>query len=271
MSARAEAARAVRPVRRVGRLEPAALVAVMSRDVVIFGRYWKATTFSSIVQPTIYLLAFGLGFGTLVSHVDHLKYVQYVATGVVATAVLFSSAFPGMFNTFVRWQFQRTYDAMLATPLDVEELITAEILWISLRAGVYGMAPLLVGIAFGLEPEWGMLLFPAVGFLTGFGFAAFGVLVAAIAKTIDNFNYITSAVLTPLFLVAGTFFPISSLRAGWQLAAKFNPLYHCVELVRDFSLGTLQTADLFRAGVLLAFALSMWRLAIWRLEDRLID
>src|SRR5262249_41578817 len=177
------------------RPEPAAPGRGMSRDVVIFGRYWKATTFSSIVQPTIYLLAFGLGFGALVAHLGHVTYVQYVATGVVATAVLFSSAFPGMFNTFVRWQFQRTYDAMLAAPVDVEELITAEVLWISLRAGVYGLAPLLVGIAFGLEPTPGMLLVPFIGFLTGFGFANFGVLIAAVAKTIDNFNYVTSAVL----------------------------------------------------------------------------
>ena len=118
-----------------GRLEPAALAGVMSRDVAIFGRYWKATTFSSIVQPTIYLLAFGLGFGSLAPHLRHVNYVQYVATGVVATAVLFSSAFPGMFNTFIRWQFQRTYDAMLAAPVDVEELITAEVLWIVAARG----------------------------------------------------------------------------------------------------------------------------------------
>jgi lipooligosaccharide transport system permease protein len=257
--------------RRVHRLEPAALAGVMSRDVAIFGRYWKATTFSSVVQPTIYLLAFGLGFGPLLSHVGHLRYVQYVATGVVATAVLFSSAFPGMFNTFVRWQFQRTYDAMLAAPVDVEELITAEVLWISIRAGVYGLAPLLVGLAFGLAPEAGMLLVPLVGFVTGFGFASFGVTVAAIARTIDNFNYITSAVLTPLFLVAGTFFPVSNLPAGIRTAALFNPLYHCVQLVRDASLGTLGSSDLGHAAVLIGFALIMWRLAIWRLGKRLID
>ena len=91
--------------------------------------------------------------------------------------------------------------------MDVEELITAEILWISIRAGVYGLAPLLVGIAFGLEPSLGMLLVPFIGFVTGFGFAGFGVTVAAVAKTIDNFNYVTSAVLTPLFLVAGHVLP----------------------------------------------------------------
>ncbi len=272
MSAQADgAAPGADGARRVGRLEPAALAGVMSRDVAIFGRYWKATTFSSIVQPTIYLLAFGLGFGTLVKTIGHVKTVQYIGTGTVATAVLFSSAFPGMFNTFIRWQFQRTYDAMLAAPVDVEELITAEVLWISLRAGVYGMAPLLVAMAFGLEPEWGMLLVPFIGFVTGFGFAAFGVTIAAVAKTIDNFNYITSAVLTPMFLVAGTFFPVSALPDGVRQVAQVNPLYHCVQLVRDASLGGLGTADLGHAAVLIAFALVMWRLAISQLGRRLID
>ena len=272
MSAALESAQVpvVAPARKVRRLEPAALAGVMSRDVVIFGRYWKSTTFSSVMQPVIYLLAFGLGLRTFVK-VGHLGYVEYVATGVVATAILFSSAFPGMFNTFVRWQFQRTYDAMLAAPVDVEELITAEVLWISVRAGVYGLAPLLVGIAFGLEPEAGMLLVPLIGFVTGFGFASFGVAVAAIAKTIDNFNYITSAVLTPTFLVAGTFFPISRLPAGVRTVAQINPLYHCVQLVRDASLGELGAADVGHAGVLVGFALLMWRLAVWRMSKRLID
>ena len=107
--------------------------------------------------------------------------------------------------------------------------------------------------------------------MTGFGFAAFGVTVAAVAKTIDNFNYITSAVLTPMFLVAGTFFPITTLPAGVRAVAQVNPLYHCVQLVRDASLGELVPADLGHAAVLIAFALLMWRLAISQLGRRLID
>jgi lipooligosaccharide transport system permease protein len=260
-----------RATRRVRRLEPAAMAGVMTRDVVLFGRYWKATTFSSVVQPTIYLLAFAAGVGALVNRVGNVSYLDYIATGVVATAVLFSSAFPGMFNTFVRWRFQRTYEAMLAAPVDVEELVTAEVLWISLRAGVYGLAPILVGIVFGLHPSWGMLLVIPIGILTGFGFAAFGVLLAAIAKTIDNFNYVTSALLTPMFLVAGTFFPVSKLPSGIREIAKFNPLYHCVQLVRDAVLGPLGLVDLAHAGVLVLFGLVAWRLAIWRLGKRLID
>jgi lipooligosaccharide transport system permease protein len=95
--------------------------------------------------------------------------------------------------------------------------------------------------------------------------------VAAIAKTIDNFNYITSAVLTPMFLVAGTFFPVKNLPAGVRQIAQVNPLYHCVQLVRDASLGGLGTADLGHLAVLVGFALLMWRLAVWQLGRRLID
>jgi lipooligosaccharide transport system permease protein len=160
---------------------------------------------------------------------------------------------------------------MLAAPVDAEELITAEILWVSVRAGVYGVAPLIVAMAFGLSPSFGMLLTPFIGFVTGFGFCSFGVIVAAGANTLDNFNYVTSAVLTPLFLVAGTFFPISTLPAALRDAAQANPLYHCVALVRDTALGHYAAADLMHAAVLVVFALVMWRIAVWQMQAKLID
>ncbi|MBJ7332461.1 MAG: ABC transporter permease, partial [Solirubrobacteraceae bacterium] len=252
------------------RLEPAAVIGVMSRDVMIFQKFWKATTFSSIVEPTIYLLAFGFGFGALVSEVGGVDYIEYVGTGVVASAALFSSVFAGMFNTFVRREFQRTYDALLAAPVDVEELVTAEVLWISCRAGVYCMAPLLVATLFGLDPRWTTVFVPLVGFATGWGFASFGVLISAFAKSIDNFNYVTSAVITPLFLLSGTFFPISGLPEGIQVLMHFNPLYHCVQLVRGLVLGGLEVNDLWHVFALLVFAIGMWLLAIWRSRIRLI-
>ena len=259
------------PAPRLRRLERAAIGGVVFREVVNFGSYWKATTFSSTVEPTIYLLAFGFGFGTLVSEVGGFDYVDFVGTGTVATAVLFSSAFPAMFGTFVKHRFQRTYDAILAAPVDVEELVTAEALWISVRAGVYGCAPMLVAMIFGLDPALGMLLVPLVGFITGFGFACFGIFVAAVVSAIENFNYIVSAVLTPLFLVAGTFFPIEGLPQWAQVAAELNPLHHCVELVRDCVFGLQPGTDALRLLALALFALVMWRAAIARMQKRLID
>src|SRR5215207_4740381 len=135
------------------RLEPAAIGGVMSREVANFRTFWKATTFSSVLEPVVYLLAFGLGLGaTVVDRVDGLEYVEFVGTGMVATAVIFSSALPAMFGTFVKERFQRTYDAILAAPVDVEELVTAEILWVAIRSAAYGCFPLIVPMVFGLDP-----------------------------------------------------------------------------------------------------------------------
>ena len=256
---------------RIGRLERPALTGVLVREVVNFSSYWKSSTFSSTVEPTIYLLAFGFGFGSLVGKIAGYDYVEFVATGTVATAVLFSSAFPAMFGTFVKYQFQRTYDAILAAPVDTEELVTAEALWIATRASVYGCVPLTVGLVFGLDPAWGMLAVPGIAFIAGFGWACFGISVAGFANSFENFNYVVSAVLTPLFLVAGTFFPLTQLPEWAQTLATLNPLYHCVQLVRHASIGFEGWSDVASVAYLVVFGLVLWRVAIHAMTQKLVD
>jgi lipooligosaccharide transport system permease protein len=253
------------------RLDRTAIGGVLVREIINFSSYWRSTTFSSTVEPTIYLLAFGFGFGSLVSTVGGLDYVEFVATGTVATAVLFSSVFPGMFGTFVKYKFQRTYDAILAAPVDAEELVTGEALWLAMRASVYGCAPMLVAIVFGLDPSWGMLLVPFINFIAGFGWACTGIAIAGFLKGIENFNYVTSAVITPLFLLAGSFFPIEGLPAVMQVIAQLNPLYHCVQLVRDAVFGDLGTADLGHLAFIVGFGLAAWRVAIVAMQRKLVD
>ncbi len=251
-------------------IEASAVRGVWKHETTLFRRYWASTTFSSVVEPTIYLLAFGFGFGSLVAQVAGYDYIDFVGTGIVATAVLFGSAFPGMFGTFVKRVFQKTYDAVLAAPVDTDELVTAEALWLAVRAGALGVVPMLVAIAFGLAPSWGMLLVPAIGVLTGFGFALFGIWVSGIVPSIDSFGYVISAVLTPLFLVAGTFFPIDGLPDWASTLALLNPLYHCVELVRHAVFGLQPLTDLAHVAALAVFAGATWLLAVRRLRSRLV-
>ncbi len=255
----------------VRRLDPAAILGVMSRELANFRTFWKATTFSSVLEPVIYLLAFGVGLGTtLVTDVYGVPYVEFVGTGMVATAVIFSSAMPAMFGTFVKHRFQNTYDAILAAPVDVEELVTAEMLWIALRSSFYGTFPLLMTMFFGLDPTPEMVLVPLFCFVTALIFAAFGIAVAATVAKIDQFSYITTLFVTPLFLVAGTFFPIEQLPTGAQVAAQFNPLYQLVELVRGAAFG-FEPVDVLRLLALVILAVVMWRIAVKRLTMRLID
>jgi lipooligosaccharide transport system permease protein len=244
------------PRRRLGRLERAALQGVMVREVVNFSSFWRSSTFSSTVDPTIYLLAFGFGFGSLVSTVAGYNYIDFVGTGIVATTVLFSGAFPAMYSTFVKYEFQHTYDAILAAPVDTEELVTGEALWIAARTGVYGCVP--------------MLVVPGIAALAGYGWACFGIFIAARSRSIESFSYWQSGLLTPMFLVAGTFFPIDGLPQWAQVLANVNPLYHCVQLVRDAVFGFEGWADVGHLAFLVAFALVSWRLAIRFMERKLV-
>jgi len=252
-------------------IEPRALAAVSLRQWTVYKRFWRTHTFAAVVEPTIMLLAFGFGFGKLVSQVDGIPYIQFVGTGVVATSVLFSSVFGGMFDSLYKRRYVHIYDAMLAAPVDVEEVVTGEILFIGTRAGIFGVVPLLVAFCFGLPPEPAMVLVPLVGILTGVGFAALGMLFSTMAETYDGLSYVVSGVVTPLFLVAGTFFPIDRQPEWLRIAAQANPLYHCVELVRHCAFGLRLGADAVHLGALALFAALAWSLATWRMRARLID
>jgi lipooligosaccharide transport system permease protein len=176
-----------------------------------------------------------------------------------------------MYSTWVKSRFQHIYDAVLATPVNVKDLVTAEVLSIALRTGVYAIAPLAVAVVYGMRPGWGVVAVPFIAFLTGFGFAAFGVTVAAMAKAITNFNFIISGLLTPLLLVAGAYFPITFLPPWARALNQVNPLFHCVELVRDAVFGFKVRHDLVHVAALLLFAAALWRLAVHRLRPVLID
>ena len=190
---------------------------------------------------------------------------------MVATAVIFSSALPAMFGTFVKERFQHTYDAILAAPVDVEELVTAEMLWIGIRAGFYGCFPLLVAMLFGLDPRPGMLLVPFFCFVTALGFAAFGIAVAASVAKIDQFNYVTTlvdhaAVPGRRHLLPDR--PAARGRAGRRPASTRSTSSSSWSVAPAFG---FEATDLLRFGVLVGFALVIWRIAVSRMTKRLID
>jgi lipooligosaccharide transport system permease protein len=116
-----------------------------------------------------------------------------------------------------------------------------------------------------------MLVVPGIGFIAGFGWSCFGIAVAGYASSIENFSYVVSAVLTPLFLVAGTFFPLDGLPRWAQVLGEINPLHHCVELVRSAAFGFDGWTDLLRLGALVLFGGVVWRIAIHAMTRKLID
>lgn len=130
---------------------------------------------------------------------------------------------------------------------------------------------MLVAMLFGLDPSWGMFLVPFIAAIAGFGWASFGIFIAGMSKAIDTFSYWQSGLLTPVFLVAGTFFPLDGLPGWAQVLGNFNPLFHCVELVRHSVFTVLGWGDLGHLAFLIVFALISWRLAVRYMERKLIQ
>jgi lipooligosaccharide transport system permease protein len=254
---------------RVIRLDRTALLAVIVREMITFRPFWRATTFECTLEPTIYLLAFGFGFGSILSQVEGHTYIDYVGTGVVASAVLSGSMFSAAYWTFIKC-LEHTYESMLSAPVDADDVVTGEVLWSTARTAVYACAPVVVAVAFGLRPSPGVLLVPLISAVAAFGWASFGIFIGVKSKRVESFAYVQTGLVMPVTLLGGIFFPLSGFPVVIQALAFANPVFHCVELVRHATFGALRSIDLGHLAFLLAFALVAWRLAIHSLAHKLV-
>ena len=246
--------------------------AVLWREWVVFRRVWFTTAFGSILEPVILFVAFGFGFGALVAEVAGLAYLDFIATGAVAIGALFSSIFPALINGYFRRKEQRLYDGLLAAPLSIPELVTGEALWNATRATAVAVATVVVAIAFGVRPAVSVVLVPLVTIVAAFGFAAAGTAFGALIRSTHSFDMIIVGVIVPMYVVAGTFFPIDGLPGPMAAIALANPVYHLVELLRVVTFGTPVTWPvLVHLAVVVVFDAVAWLLAVRLMRRALID
>ena len=190
----------------------------------------------------MYLTAFGLGLGALIGGgaiPGYTSYIQYIAPGLVAIAVMYGSFFECTYASFVRMYFQKTFDAIIATPINLEEVIAGELLWGATRATINASIVLCVVAAFGLISSPLFILVPILAFFGGLLFASMGMCFTALAPNIDFFNFPAFLFLTPMFLLSGTFFPIPDPIQG--IALGILPLTHVVSLLRGLIVGQFPT------------------------------
>jgi len=242
---------------------------IVQRNAVVYRRIWRGSVFSSFLQPTLYLMALGFGVGSLIDPrraaaiAGGASYLQFLAPGLLAGACMQVASFESAWPVLGKIVWRRNYDAMLATPLAIDDLIVGELLWIGIRLTTVGTAFVLVASAFGV-----MLIAPAtllaelLAAMTGLAFSAPIIAYAATLKTGNNFNILFRFIITPLFMFSGVFFPVDRLPAPLQWIAQVSPLYHGVQLVRGITLGQLDPSAavmhliyllaLFAAGLLAA-------------------
>jgi lipooligosaccharide transport system permease protein len=244
---------------------------VWQRNFDVFLKTITSNFLPSLLEPILYLLALGLGLGVFIQSIEGVPYINFIAPALVAISVMNGSFFECTFGSFVRMYFQKTFDAIIATPVSVEEVIAGELVWGATRATINSTTVLAVIAAFGLISSPLFLLVPLLSFLGGLMFASIAMCFTAIAPNIDFFNYPSFLLVTPMFLLSGTFFPLSQLPLPVQTAAQvFLPLTHVVNIVRGLVLGRTEIFLLLSLVWIAAVTIFFFVLSINLMKKRLI-
>lgn len=214
---------------------------VWQRNFDVYLATWKVNFIPPLLEPILYLFAFGIGMGGLVHDVAYksasVSYLQFLAPGLVAAAVMNHGFFETTYASFVRMYFQKTFDAILSTPLMLEDVIFGELIWGATKAFMAALIMFVVVAAFGLV-VWpsGLWILP-LAFVAGMAFSGLGMCFTAVVRNIEMFNFPVFLFITPMFLLSGVFFPLETLPFWAQKAAYFFPLTYLVSASRALALG----------------------------------
>ena len=212
---------------------------VWHRNFDVFTTTIKVNFLPSLLEPILYLLAFGFGLGGFIPSIEGQSYIAFIAPALVAISIMNGSFFECTFASFVRMYFQKTFDAIVATPVSVEEVVAGELLWGATRATINSTIVLSVVAVFGLISTPLFLIVIPLAFFGGLMFASMAMCFTAAAPNIDFFNFPSFLFLTPMFFLCGTFFPLTSLPIAVQGVAMALPLTHVVNIVRGVVTGHL--------------------------------
>jgi len=211
---------------------------VWQRHAKVYTKLYKSSIALNFVEPVLYLAALGLGLGAYVKEIKGVPYINFIAPGIIASSAMFAATYECSYGTFVRMTYQKTFDAILATPVNVNDLIAGEMMWGATKSMLYGSIIMIVISAFGLVGSPLLAVAIPLLFISGLIFAEISLIFVAIVPGIDSFNYFYTLLMTPMFLFSGIFFPVDTLPPLVAKIAFFTPLYHLVNICRSFSSGS---------------------------------
>jgi len=249
-------------------------IRIWQRNLTVYRKSWKISFIPPLLEPLFYLLAFGVGLSSLVGNVRYqgsdISYVRFIAPGLIAISIMYNAFFETTYTSYVRMYYQKTFDAMMATPLSMEEIITGEIVWGATKSLVAATIMLVVISAFGLLNYPECLLILPLALLGGIAFSSIGMLFTGMVANIEMFNLPVFLFVTPMFLFSGTFFPTENLPGWARFLASLLPLTHLANMTRTLGQGNIPLSLLWDAGYLLLFSLIFFPLAVMKMHKRLI-
>lgn len=252
------------------RFSPRGAARMWHRNATVARKTLLISLVPRFIEGLAYLLVMGFGLGAYLASVRGIDYVDFIAPGVAASTVMFGAILETTYNAFVRIHVRRVFGAVVTTPLSVGDVVVGEYLWAATRGTIYGLVFLIVMLPFGLVHSiWALAAIPlfAVG---GLCFATLGMAYTALVSNIEHFNIFFTAILTPMFLFGGVFFPFDELPGWAQVVGWMLPLSHFVEATRDLTLGEVGVATGGHVIVLVALTALLFPFAPRRLARVLL-
>lgn len=216
---------------------------VWQRHFTVYTKLYKSSFALNFVEPVLYLAALGLGLGAFVKEINGVPYINFIAPGIIASSAMFAAIYECTYGTYVRMTYQKTFDAILATPVNIDDLVTGELIWGASKSLLYGSTIIIVISAFGLVKSPLILFVLPILFISGLIFAEISMIFTAVVPGIDSFNYFYTLLMTPMFLFSGIFFPLDNLPKIVSKIAFFTPLYHLVNICRSLAQGNFKNVQ----------------------------
>ena len=244
-------------------------IRMWQRNRDVFLRLWHSEAPGTIIEPIIILVAMGIGLGAYVGLVDGQDYIEFIVPGIVASYAMFSVFSECTYGTFFRMEERKTFDAIIATPLNVEDVVAGEIFWGATRAFMTGTVILVIAAAFQLVHSPWTLLVPFVCFLQGVMFASIAVFFTSLVPSFYTFNHVFTLFVTPMFFFSGVFFPLSSFPEIVQRLSWIAPLTPVVRLTRAMFEGEFHPVHLAALGVIVVISAVFFALSLGTMRRRL--
>jgi len=248
---------------------------MVQRNLLVYKHAWTVI-FTGFFEPVFYLFGIGLGVGALVSSVDGISYVSFVAPGLLAASCLNGAMSDGCFNIWFKLHFMKTYDGILATPMRVPDVAFGEMLWAVTRGSIYAGCFLVVLLVIGGITGRPVLLSPLAVFafpaavLAATSFSALFVCITTFVRKIEDFDVVVGLVVMPMFLFSGTFFPVSRVPLIPRIVIEMLPLYHGTAMLRQLTTGAVDRTFVLHVAYLVILGAAAFAVAMRRLERALI-
>ena len=234
--------------------------------------WWKVaipSILGHLADPLIYMLGLGYGLGTLIPEMGGTSYILFLAAGTLCYSTMNSATFEALYSGFSRMHHQRTWDAILNTPITLDDIVLSEVLWAATKSVMSGMAVLLVIWLLGMSHTWLSLWALPMALLVGLCFASLGLIMTALAPSYDFFMYYFTLIITPMMMLSGVFFPVDQLPTVLQHVSLILPLTHAIDLVRPLMNGYIPDNIALHLAVLVAYTLSGFYLSLVLFSKRI--